>query len=83
MERQSINKLVVKYHIMEKYRVNAVLDDEIIEVLKTYEIYDTVMAGDYYCFQCGKNLTIQDIGSVHVINRLVKLKCDDENCHEI
>ncbi len=68
---------------MEKYKLNAVLDDEIIQILKLYDIYDSVLAGDYDCINCGKKLTVQNISYVHVINGLVKLKCDDENCHQI
>jgi len=66
--------------MVDKYNINAVLGDELEMILRTKGLLDAVKAGETSCFICGKILTLENIGAIHIIDGKTKLCCDDEDC---
>ena len=64
----------------DKYKINAILEDELERVLKAKGILEAVKAGNVNCFVCGKTLLLENIEAIHIINGETKLCCDDEEC---
>ena len=71
-----------KHHTMrENYNINAILENELIKVLESNGLLETIQRGKANCFVCGRCLSIDNIGAIHVIEGKIKLRCDDEECN--
>ncbi len=66
--------------MIDKYKINAILDEELERLLKAKGILDDLNAGKITCSICGEILTIQNIGAIHIVSREVKLCCDAVDC---
>ena len=67
----------------DNYQINAVLEDDLAKILQSYNKLEELKSGKCYCFCCGKKLELSMISSIHVLEGIVHLKCDDIECELI
>lgn len=66
--------------MIDRYKINAVLDEELENLLKSKGLLEDLENGKITCSICGETLTIRNIGAIHVLGGNVKLCCDAEEC---
>lgn len=66
---------------MDNTKVKAVNSDDMMDLLKSLNVYDDVINGLYKCSFCCKDISINNIGAIFPSENKVAFSCDDENCH--
>ncbi len=64
----------------DNYQINAVLEEDLLKILQSFNKVEELNSGKCYCFCCGNKLTLSSISSIHIIDGLLYLKCDDFEC---
>ncbi|MCK4297434.1 MAG: hypothetical protein KAW56_00330 [Candidatus Marinimicrobia bacterium] len=65
---------------MKKYEINAVFEHDIINVLKSLEIYENILSGKFHCSFCNKVITIENIHSIFPEDENIMFCCNDSEC---
>jgi hypothetical protein len=71
--------------MLSKYRsrnieVSAISEDILPEVLKKLELYEDVVNGHAKCYICGRQLTLDTIGAIAMLNGKPALICSKPSC---
>jgi len=71
--------------MLSKYRfrnveVSAISEDILPEVLKKLELYEDVVNGRAKCYICGRQLTLDTIGAIAMLNGKPVLICSKPSC---
>jgi hypothetical protein len=71
--------------MLSKYRfrnveVPAISEDILPEVLKKLELYEDVVNGHAKCYICGRQLTLDTIGAIAVLDKKPVLICSKPSC---
>ena len=71
--------------MLSKYRfrnveVSAISEDILPEVLKKLELYEDVVNGRAKCYICGRQLTLDTIGAIAMVNGKPVLICSKPSC---
>ena len=70
---------------MNKYKFRSVevpaISEEILpEVLKRLELYEDVVNGRAKCYICGRQVTLDTIGAIGMVNEKPVLICNKPSC---
>ncbi len=65
---------------MDNTKVKAVNDDDIVELLQSLSVYDSVINGEQKCIFCEKVIAIDNIGAIFPLDNKVAFSCNDEKC---
>ena len=71
--------------VLSKYRfrnvgVPAISEEILPEVLKKLELYEDVVNGHAKCYICGRQLTLDTIGAIAVLDEKPVLICSKPSC---
>lgn len=66
---------------MKESLIKAVHDDDMINLLKSLEVYDSVINEQYKCIFCNELITINNIDAILPQNEKVVFSCNQEQCH--
>jgi hypothetical protein len=71
--------------MLSKYRfrdveVSAISEDILPEVLKKLELYEDVVNGHAKCYICGRQLTLDTIGAIAMLDGKPVLICSKPSC---
>jgi hypothetical protein len=69
--------------MIENYKINAVLEDDLLKLLQLFNKVEELKLGQCKCFVCGRTLELSTIGSLHIVNGVVKLKCNEIECDKL
>ncbi len=64
----------------EKYKINAVLEEDLTKILESHNLLDKIKDGKELCSFCDNIIAIKNIQSIHIIEGKLKLKCDSIDC---
>ena len=68
--------------IMKENKVQAVHDDDLIQLLQSLNIYEDVINEKCKCLFCDGLITIDNIDSIVPYNNKVCFTCDKDECHK-
>jgi hypothetical protein len=67
---------------MEKGEIQAVHDDDLVNLLKSLEIYNDIEQGKKRCYFCNGIITLNNILSVFPYQNDIQICCSDDECYE-
>ena len=65
---------------MNNNHLQAVHDDDLIELLVSLEIYDKVVAGKCECLFCKKIISLDNLGAIMPHNGQIEISCSEPSC---
>lgn len=68
--------------IVKDNKIEAVHDDDLIQLLKSLNIYSDVVNGKCKCLFCKSTITIDNIDAIVPHKGKVCFTCDKDSCHE-
>lgn len=74
---------LIKYikHLFSRSKIQkAVYDEDLISLLESLSLLDSVKAGYYKCEECNCKITIENIGSLFKRKNEIKFKCNKIDC---
>ena len=66
--------------LKKKNKLKAVYDDDLVDYLKSLNLYDGVTEGKFLCKYCGNRITIESLEVMVPKGNKVEFICDNENC---
>lgn len=76
MKKRNIGADIVKNN-----QIKAVHDDDLSQLLKSLNVYDGVIEGEYRCLFCDNLITLDNIDSIVPHEGKVQFTCDEFKCH--
>lgn len=67
--------------IMKDGKIKAVHDNDLLELLKSLGIYDSIVQDDFKCYFCGDDITINNIASIIPNNKDISISCTKKECY--
>lgn len=67
--------------IVKDNKMKAVHDKDLIQLLKSLNVYEDVIEGKYKCLFCNQVITIDNIDSIVPYEGSVQFTCDKPPCH--
>jgi hypothetical protein len=74
------NKEYTEVKIVSDNTIKAVLDEDFDNLLKSLNVYDSVVSGNEKCCICGKTVTTKTIAALFPYQGEVKFCCDLPSC---
>ncbi len=68
--------------IMKNSTMKMVHDDDLENLLKSLDVYNGVISGEFHCLYCGKTITIDNLSSIVPFEQRVEFTCDANDCQE-
>lgn len=74
-------KHLLRAKLIKNNQLNVVHDDDLVGLLKTLAVYNSVIKGNHKCLFCGRTITLDNIDSIVPSEGTVQFTCDNEKCH--
>ncbi len=75
------NKRRLKASLLKKNTLNVVHDNDLESLLKSLDVYDSVVSGEKRCLFCNSIITLDNIDSIVPFEGTVQFTCDKKECH--
>lgn len=66
---------------MKNNQLNVVHDDDLIKLLKSLSVYDSVVNGEHKCLFCDNVITLDNLESIVPHEGTIQFTCDATDCH--
>lgn len=67
--------------IVKNNQMKAVHDNDLVQLLKSLNVYEKVVDKQYHCLFCNRVITIDNIDSIVPHEGSVQFTCDKPECH--
>ena len=67
--------------IVKNNQMKVVLDNDLVQLLKSLNVYEGVRERKYHCLFCDGEITIDNIDSIVPHEGSVQFTCDKPECH--
>ena len=65
---------------MKDKELQAVHDDDLQELLRSLDVYDAILEGNYQCIYCKKTITLEKLGAIIPVNNEILFACNNSIC---
>lgn len=68
--------------IVQENKMKAVHDKDLENLLKSLNVYESVVNGGYKCLFCDGDITLDNIDSIVPYEESIRFTCDKPTCHQ-
>lgn len=61
--------------------LKAVHDEDLIQLLKSLDVWENVKTGQCRCFYCDRVITQENIGAILPVEQKIQFICDEAECY--
>lgn len=65
---------------MKNTHIKAVHDDDLITLLNSLGVYDSLIRGERHCAYCDEIITLENLGSICPLEDTICFSCNKEIC---
>lgn len=73
--------IIIGAKIVKENQMKAVHDKDLEKLLKSLNVYEDVINGNFKCLFCNNGINLENIDSIVPYDNTVQFTCDNPECH--